>query len=61
MSADTFERHARTILGENESLVVDINDVAVAQIFRNSYGTPDTICIVENDTSGHHVGVIMDL
>ena len=27
LSVDTFERHARTILGENESLVVDINNV----------------------------------
>ena len=61
LSAETFERHVRTILGENESLDVDINNVAVAQIFRNSYGTPDMVCIVKNVTSGHHVGVIMDL
>jgi hypothetical protein len=35
LSTDTFERHARTILGQ--SMVVDINNVAVARIFRNYY------------------------
>ena len=61
LSAEVFERHVSTILGENQVLDVNINNFAVAQIFRNSYGTPDMVCTIQNVTTGHLVGVIMEL
>ncbi len=61
MSAEVFERHVNTILGDNQVLYVNINNFAVAQIFRNSYGTPDMVCTIQNVTTGHLVGVIMEL
>ena len=56
ISAETFEKHVKTIMGENDTMSVSINNVAVSYIMKVE-GVPEMITIIKDKATGRRVGV----
>ena len=60
IKAETFEKHVRTIMGENETVDVIINHMSVAFIIE-AKGEPEMVSIIKHTENGHRVGVLYNL
>ena len=60
IKAETFEKHVKTIMGENETVDVIINHMAVAFIIETK-GEPEMVSIIKHTENGHRVGVHYNL
>jgi hypothetical protein len=60
ITAETFEKHVKTIMGENDTVDVIINHMAVAFIIE-SKGEPEMVSIIKHAETGRRVGVHYNL